>query len=67
MANPIGIPQTSMGYAGRFGAGNAVAPSGANPQSASAAGETPWYAGGPFWVLVFLVVGYILVFQTLKG
>jgi hypothetical protein len=28
--------------------------------------EAPWYASGPFWVLVFLVVGYLLVFQTLK-
>jgi hypothetical protein len=65
---PTGFPQASMGV-GRFGVvpPNANAPRGSNPQSAEAAGEPAWYASGPFWVLVFLVVGYILVFQTLKG
>jgi hypothetical protein len=29
--------------------------------------DVPWYESGPFWVLVFLVMGYILVFQTLKS
>lgn len=65
---PIGIPQSSMGI-GRFGVipPNASAPRGNNPQSSEAAGDRPWYASGPTWVVVFLVVGYILVFQTLKG
>jgi len=26
-----------------------------------------WYEAGPVWVLIFLVVGYILVRQTLRG
>jgi hypothetical protein len=66
---PTGFPQTSMGV-GRFGAipPNATTPRGASIQSPTEAGvERPWYASGPFWVLVFLAVGYILVFQTLKG
>lgn len=64
-----GFPQSSMGV-GRLGVipPNATAPGGSNPQSATGSGvERPWYASGPFWVLVFLVVGYVLVFQTLKG
>lgn len=62
-----GIPQSSLGI-GRFGVTvpNRMAPSGSNPQDTSEV-ETPWYASGPVWVLLFLVVGYILVFQTLKG
>lgn len=65
----IGFPQSSMGV-GRFGQTppNASAPRGnasANPVQAGV--EVPWYASGPVWVVVFLVVGYILVFQTLKG
>jgi len=65
---PTGFPQTSMGI-GRFGVlpPNATTPRGGNYQSTEAAGEAPWYASGPFWVVVFLVVGYVLVFQTLKG
>lgn len=64
----IGIPQTSTGV-GRFGVSppNGTRPAGGNPQSPSDAGvDVPWYASGPVWVLVFLVVGYILVVQTLK-
>jgi hypothetical protein len=52
---------------GRFGVtgpANAVVPAGANRVTNSQ--DTKWYESGPFWVLVFLVVGYILVFQTLK-
>jgi hypothetical protein len=65
----IGIPQTSTGI-GRFGVTppNASSPRVGNTQSPTDAGvEVPWYASGPAWVLVFLVVGYILVFQTLKN
>lgn len=65
----IGIPQTSTGI-GRFGVTppNASMPGGGNRQSSTDAGvDVPWYASGPTWVLVFLVVGYILVFRTLKG
>ena len=64
----IGIPGSSTGI-GRFGVTppNAYRPGGSNPQSPSDAGaEAPWYASGPTWVIVFLVVGYILVVQTLK-
>jgi hypothetical protein len=65
---PGGFPQRAM-KGGRLGGRppNATAPSGSNPQSAQAAGERTWYASGPFWVIVFLVAGYVLVFQTLKG
>jgi hypothetical protein len=55
---------------GRFGAmvPNATMPRGNKPSSPTDAGvDVPWYASGPVWVLVFLVVGYVLVFQTLKG
>ena len=65
----IGIPHTSTGV-GRFGVmpPNASMPRGNNPSSPSDSGaEVPWYASGPVWVLVFLGVGYVLVFQTLKG
>lgn len=68
MQNIVGISQASMGV-GRFGVTppNATQPSGSRPQSSEAAGDVPWYASGPVWVLIFLIVGYILVFQTLKG
>jgi hypothetical protein len=61
----IGIQQP-----GRFGVipPNATTPRGSNPANPTDAGvEVPWYASGPIWVLVFLAVGYVLVFQTLKG
>jgi len=32
----------------------------------SDATSTPWWQSGPVWVMVFLIVGYVLVFQTLK-
>ena len=65
-ANNIGS-RTSM--IGRFGVipSNSSMPSGSNPQNSEEAGDVPWYESGPVWVLVFLVVGYILVFRTLKG
>jgi hypothetical protein len=69
MAGRVGIPHNSTGI-GRFGVvpPNASAPRGANPASPTDAGvSVPWYASGPVWVLVFLAVGYVLVFQTLKG
>jgi hypothetical protein len=68
MAGMVGIPQNNV--MGRFGVRppNSSMPSGANPASPSDSGvAVPWYASGPVWVLVFLAVGYILVFQTLKG
>jgi hypothetical protein len=52
----------------RFGAPNPPnrsAPAGANTVTSSP-DDTPWWEAGPLWVLVFLVVGYILVFQTLR-
>jgi hypothetical protein len=65
MPGPVGIMQP-----GRFGGmtPNATMPRGSNPTNTVDAGvDVPWYASGPVWVLVFLVVGYVLVFQTLKG
>jgi hypothetical protein len=52
----------------RFGAqgpSNGMAPAGNNTQRDPNA--TPWYASGPFWVLMFLAIGYLMVTQTLKG
>lgn len=66
----VGIPRTSMGFGGRFGMTppNATAPGGSAMASPVQAGvDVAWYESGPFWVIVFLVVGYILVFQTLKS
>lgn len=65
----IGITQASMGV-GRFGVTppNAGMPRGANTQSPTDAGvDAKWYESGPVWVILFLIVGYILVFQTLKS
>lgn len=40
----------------------------AEPGPGGTANATRGFIGsGPFWVLAFLVVGYILVFQTLRG
>lgn len=52
----------------RFGVSgpvNATAPSGANGVS-NAPGDVKVWESGPFWVLVFLGVGYIMVFKTLR-
>lgn len=59
-----------MGMGGGFGVRppNATAPGGSNIASPVSAGvDVAWYASGPFWVLIFLALGYILVFQTLKS
>lgn len=54
---------------GRFGVTppNASQPRGSNPQNPEEAGDVPFYASGPAWVLVFLIVGYILTYRVLKG
>lgn len=59
--------RTSM--LGRFGVvpSNSTRPAGSNPQNPQEAGDVAWYESGPVWVILFLVVGYILVFRTLKG
>lgn len=63
----VGFPATSQGV-GRFGGPpNTSAPAGNNTVSSRDVDDVRWYESGPFWVLVFLVVGYILVFQTLKS
>lgn len=59
-------PPVGIGTPGRFGGFNNAKPSGANPVNNSDV-DVPWYASGPAWVIVFLIAGYILVFQTLKG
>lgn len=59
----IGIAQP-MGRLGVSGPPNRSMP--APGGSARAPEDVPWYESGPFWVLVALVLGYILVFQTLK-
>jgi hypothetical protein len=52
---------------GRFGVSgppNRSAPAGNNTVTGNP--SRPWYATGPLWTMVFLVVGYILVFRTLR-
>jgi hypothetical protein len=61
---PVGI-SNGMNRFGVTGPPNRTAPAGQNAISSSP-DDTPWYESGPFWVLVFLVVGYVLVFQTLR-
>ena len=60
---PVGIAN-GIGRFGVAGPANSVVPAGQNRVTSSP--DTPWYASGPVWTLVFLVVGYILVFHTLK-
>jgi len=51
----------------RFGAqgpANIMTPGGANPVTGNP--QRQWYESGPFWTFVFLAVGYILVYRTLK-
>jgi hypothetical protein len=62
MLNVAGLPAASGGmgrYAQALGASAA-------PAGPGGAAERPFLGSGPFWVLVFLAVGYILVFQTLR-
>jgi hypothetical protein len=59
----IGIAQPSrLGYASGPPNRSAPAPGG----GARSPDSVAFWESGPFWVLVFLVVGYVLVFQTLK-
>jgi hypothetical protein len=54
---------------GRFGVSgppNRSAPAGGNPVTSNNTGVTKWYESGPLWVLIFLVVGWVLVYQTVK-
>lgn len=48
---------------------NSSKPSGANainPINSPGVAGIPFYESGPFWVLVFLTVGYILVYRTIR-
>jgi len=58
----IGNGISRFGVAGPV---NSSAPGGSNRVSNSP-GDVKFYESGPFWVIVFLVVGYVLVFQTLR-
>jgi hypothetical protein len=63
---PVGFPASSQGV-GRFGgAPNSLAPAGKNTVTSRDAEGVRWYESGPFYVIVFLTLGYILVFQTLR-
>lgn len=60
---PIGLKSPGLN---RFG-GTSTSP--AAPSSTSAANQadsTRWYESGPFWVMIFLFSGYILVYRTLR-
>lgn len=62
---PIGLSMPSLNRFGGYGAGAT-----ASTNSASAAAQdaeaTKWYESGPFWTIVFLFVGYILVYRTIR-
>ena len=60
----LGITQPGLVGRSASGPSNVMAP--APGGTAHDPGNVPFYASGPFWVLVFLGIGYILVFQTLK-
>jgi hypothetical protein len=61
LAGIAGLP-SAAGSMGRYGqALGAPSPAGQGGQA-----ERPFLGSGPFWVLAFLFVGYILVFQTLR-
>ena len=49
---------------GVSGPSNQISPSGIT--GVTQPSDVPWYESGPLWVLIFLAVGYILVFQTLR-
>jgi hypothetical protein len=59
----VGI-SNGIGRFGVSGPGNQLAPAG-NGQARDPS-QIPWYSSGPFWTMVFLIVGYVLVFQTLR-
>lgn len=66
MGAPVGMTLS------RFGTmvPNYNAPGGGNPvalgvQSGDAAAIS-WYESGPFWMILFLVAGYILVYRTIR-
>ena len=61
----LGLPSVGMSSGqgmGRYGQHLQEAGPGGTQNS-----SRPFIGSGPFWVLAFLVVGYILVFQTLRG
>lgn len=60
----IGI-SNGMNRYGVTGPANRGMPAGNN--AVSDPDSKQWYESGPFWTLVFLLVGYMLVFQTLRS
>jgi len=63
MPDGVGI-SSGLGRWGVSGPPNRGTPTGIMPINNSM--DVPWYESGPLWVLVFLAVGYVLVFQTLR-
>jgi hypothetical protein len=55
---------------GRFGVSgppNATSPGGANTVTSSNTGAPkPFYQTGPFWVIIFLIVGWLGVYRTIR-
>ena len=60
---PIGLRQPGMN---RFGGSNTSPAAPTMTSAANDADATRWYESGPFWVMIFLVSGYILVYRTLR-
>lgn len=62
---PVGL--SSPAPMNRFGGYGATGPAnGAVSQAAQEAEDTKWYESGVFWTVVFLFVGYILVYRTIR-
>jgi hypothetical protein len=61
----VGI-SNGIGRFGVTGPPNRVAPAGGNPVTSDTGKTTKWYESGPVWTLGFLVVGWFLVYQTVR-
>ena len=62
--SPVGLRQPGINRFGGRSSGSPAAPT--MTSTANQADATPWYESGPFWVVVFLFSGYILVYRTLR-
>ena len=60
---PVGLRSPGIN---RFGGTTSGAAGPIMTSTANQADATRWYESGPFWVLIFLVAGYILVYRTIR-
>jgi hypothetical protein len=62
---PIGLAMPQLNRFGGYSPGATAATTPA-VQAANEAENVRWYESGPFWTIMFLIVGYILVYRTLR-